>query len=87
VVCRNWLGLFFFRLNHGIDPLEKSVQNLLQSGAGDLLLCGLDETFPEFLQLFVSHSTSTNCNKDTAARSLLSWVQWDKKLLDSQCLN
>jgi hypothetical protein len=80
-VCRNRFRLLFFRLNHGIDPLEESVQNPLQSGAGTLLLGGLEETFPEFLQLFVSHCTSTNCNKDTAARYFLSG---EKTLTDFQ---
>jgi hypothetical protein len=72
VVSRNRLRLLFFGVDHGVYALEEPVQNLLQSRAGALLLCGFDETFPEFLQLFVSHCTSTNCNKDTAARSFLS---------------
>jgi hypothetical protein len=72
VVCRNRFRLLFFGLDDGIYALEEPVQNLLQSGAGALLLCCFDETFAEFLQLFVSHCTSINCNKDTAARSFLS---------------
>jgi hypothetical protein len=75
VVCRNWLGLVFFGLDHGIDALEEPVENLLQSGARALLLRGFDETFAELLQLFVSHCTSTSCNKDTPARSFLSCLQ------------
>ncbi|MGE5082983.1 MAG: hypothetical protein ACM3ND_08765, partial [Acidobacteriota bacterium] len=57
---------------HGIYALENPVQNLLKSGAGPLLLRGLEETFAEFLQLFVGHFTSTNWNKDNAARCFLS---------------
>ena len=74
VVCRNRFRLLFFGLDDGIYALEEPVQNLLQSGAGALLLRGLEEALPESLQLFVSHCTSINCNKDTAARTFLSWA-------------
>ena len=72
--------MFFFGLDPGVYALQEPVEDFLQSGAGALLLRGLDETLPEFLQFFVGHFTSTNWNKDNAALSFLSWGAGRKKL-------